>query len=91
MTAAARSGPPAPQAPVPSPCVNVCRMSPASGLCEGCLRTIEEIAAWSQMSEAGKRVVWARLEARRAVAVPGAPAQAAAGGRPAGTSPGGSA
>jgi len=51
---------------VPSPCINVCRMEAASGLCEGCLRTIDEIVAWSQMSGADKRAVWAALDARRA-------------------------
>ena len=30
---------------VASPCVNVCRMDELSGLCEGCLRTIDEIAS----------------------------------------------
>ena len=34
--------------PVPSPCISVCRMDAASGLCEGCLRTLDEIAAWSR-------------------------------------------
>ncbi|MGA1318970.1 MAG: DUF1289 domain-containing protein, partial [Rubrivivax sp.] len=29
---------------VPSPCINVCRIEPASGWCEGCARTLEEIA-----------------------------------------------
>ena len=50
--------------PVPSPCISVCRMNPASGLCEGCLRTLDEIAAWSGMSEVGKRDVWQRIELR---------------------------
>jgi hypothetical protein len=50
---------------VPSPCIDVCRMDPATGLCEGCARTIDEIAAWSLMSEADKRAVWAALPARR--------------------------
>jgi predicted Fe-S protein YdhL (DUF1289 family) len=50
---------------VPSPCINVCRMDVASGLCEGCLRTIDEIAAWAAMDDDGKRVVWQRLEQRR--------------------------
>lgn len=40
-------------------------MSPATGLCEGCWRTIDEIAAWSRMDDEEKRVVWARLEVRR--------------------------
>ncbi len=57
--------PPAAGQPVPSPCIDVCRMDAASGLCEGCLRTLDEIAAWSQLSEAGKRDVWAALARRR--------------------------
>lgn len=51
--------------PVPSPCINVCRIVPATGLCEGCLRTLDEIAAWSTLGEEGKREVWALLEQRR--------------------------
>ena len=54
-------------APVPSPCINVCRISAATGLCEGCRRTLDEIAAWSRLSDADKRAVWALLEQRRAV------------------------
>lgn len=54
--------------PVPSPCINVCRIEPSSGLCTGCLRTLEEIAAWSRLDEAGKREVWAALPARGAAA-----------------------
>ena len=54
-----------PGADVPSPCNNVCRMNPDTGLCEGCFRTLDEIAAWSVMSDAEKRTVLARLPARR--------------------------
>lgn len=54
------------QAPVPSPCINVCRMDAASGTCEGCLRTLDEIAAWARMPEAAKLAVWQRLAQRRA-------------------------
>lgn len=43
---------------MPSPCLSVCRMDPASALCEGCLRTLDEIARWSGMSDAAKRMVW---------------------------------
>ena len=50
----------------PSPCTNVCRMNARTGLCEGCLRTIEEIAAWSRMSPQEKRAVLAQLPARGA-------------------------
>jgi len=32
-----------------SPCRGVCRIDESSKLCEGCLRTIEEITLWSRM------------------------------------------
>jgi predicted Fe-S protein YdhL (DUF1289 family) len=50
---------------VPSPCINVCRMDAASGCCEGCLRTLAEIAAWGSLSDEDKRAVWLALPARR--------------------------
>jgi len=49
---------------LPSPCISICRMVPATGFCEGCLRTIAEIAAWSRMDDAGKRSVWRAIELR---------------------------
>ena len=52
---------------VESPCSDVCRMDPASGWCEGCLRTIDEITAWSRLSDDGKRAVLAKLPERRIV------------------------
>jgi len=51
---------------VASPCVDVCRMDPARGLCEGCHRSLDEIAGWSRMDDAERRAVWARIELRRA-------------------------
>lgn len=51
--------------PVPSPCVNVCRIDEATGCCEGCQRTLDEIAAWSSLDDAGKRAVWSDLRERR--------------------------
>ena len=50
--------------PVPSPCISICKMDAASGWCEGCLRSIEEIARWSQMDDEEKRAVWAQLPQR---------------------------
>ncbi len=50
--------------PVRSPCVSVCRMDAASGLCEGCLRTLDEIAAWGAMADDGRRAVWRMIEQR---------------------------
>jgi predicted Fe-S protein YdhL (DUF1289 family) len=55
----------APTDEVASPCINVCRMNPDTALCEGCLRTLGEIAAWSAMSAGEKRAVLARLASRR--------------------------
>jgi uncharacterized protein len=54
------------QTPVPSPCINVCRMVPATGLCEGCMRTIDEIVAWGRASDDDKRAVWAEIRRREA-------------------------
>lgn len=51
--------------PVASPCVNVCQVDPRSGLCLGCLRTIDEIAGWLDYSDAEKQRVLERLEERR--------------------------
>ena len=51
--------------PVASPCTSVCRMNAATGWCEGCMRTLDEIAAWSAMDDRTKRSVWALLPARR--------------------------
>ena len=53
---------------LPSPCISVCRMDAASGLCEGCLRALDEIAAWGTMDNDGKRAVWALIEQRAATA-----------------------
>lgn len=52
------------QADPPSPCVSVCCMSPASGLCTGCLRTIEEIAAWSALTPQARHGVWQAIAER---------------------------
>ena len=52
-------------AAVPSPCINICRMNPATGWCEGCLRTLDEIAAWGALDDGGKRRVWVVLRERR--------------------------
>lgn len=49
---------------VPSPCVGVCRMNGVTGCCEGCQRTIDEIALWSQMTGRDKLAVWKALPQR---------------------------
>ena len=52
--------------PVPSPCISVCRMNEDTGWCEGCLRTLDEVAAWGRGSDDWKRAVWAALKDREA-------------------------
>jgi uncharacterized protein len=52
-------------APVPSPCNQVCRIDVASGWCEGCLRTLDEVAAWSSLDDDAKRAVWREIGRRR--------------------------
>ncbi len=54
-----------PPADAPSPCIQVCQIDTGSGLCRGCLRTLEEIANWSSMGNQEKRSVLARLPLRR--------------------------
>ena len=49
---------------VPSPCINVCRMTPDRSHCEGCFRTLDELRAWRDMDDAGKRAVWALIAQR---------------------------
>ena len=47
-----------------SPCISVCLMNDKTGLCEGCFRTRDEIAAWGSSSDTAKRATWARIEER---------------------------
>lgn len=48
-----------------SPCVNICVIHPASRLCTGCLRTIDEISAWSRLDADARRAIMATLPARK--------------------------
>ena len=49
---------------VPSPCVSICVVNPNTGLCEGCLRTLNEVAAWGQLPSAQQREVWQLIQVR---------------------------
>lgn len=59
-------------ATVASPCVNVCRIEERTGLCAGCLRTMDEIALWSMLDDETKRDVLAAVAQRRAGVAGGA-------------------
>ena len=54
-----------------SPCTKVCVLDSATGLCEGCGRTREEIARWGSLSEPQRRAIMAALSERLARAYPG--------------------
>jgi predicted Fe-S protein YdhL (DUF1289 family) len=57
-----------PDVPVASPCISVCRMDDATGLCVGCLRTLDEIAAWGALDDATRRMVLRAIGERRVTA-----------------------
>lgn len=45
--------------PLPSPCRQVCRLG-ADQLCDGCGRTLSEIARWTALTPAERAVVMTR-------------------------------
>nr|WP_294866645.1 cysteine-rich CWC family protein [uncultured Pseudogulbenkiania sp.] len=49
--------------PIPSPCIQQCRLDDAGQSCRGCRRTLDEIAGWSGFDEMQKQAVWVRLQA----------------------------
>lgn len=54
--------------PLPSPCISVCQLDPASDMCLGCYRTRNEIAAWRSMDTDAQRALLDTLRDRRAAA-----------------------
>ena len=50
---------------VESPCVGVCLIDEQTGLCEGCLRTLDEVAAWGSSTAPQRREILAAIERRR--------------------------
>jgi predicted Fe-S protein YdhL (DUF1289 family) len=51
---------------IASPCVNVCRIDAATRRCLGCARTIDEIAAWTRLTDAERNRIVTDLPRRRA-------------------------
>ena len=50
---------------IASPCINVCKMDEQTGLCSGCFRTIEEIAAWAGIDDSCRLAILAAVARRR--------------------------
>ena len=53
-----------------SPCVKLCVLDGATGLCEGCGRTRDEIALWGSLSEPQRRAIMTGLPERLRRAYP---------------------
>jgi hypothetical protein len=49
---------------IESPCNRVCTLDPASNLCLGCGRSLDEIARWTQMTDAERARVLAEAGRR---------------------------
>lgn len=49
---------------IETPCMKVCTMDAASGICIGCGRTLDEIACWASMSEEARKKVIHMLPGR---------------------------
>lgn len=60
---------PTPQ-PIVSPCVKVCAIEGATGLCLGCGRTLQEIAQWGALTPQERAAIMAVLPARKAALNP---------------------
>jgi predicted Fe-S protein YdhL (DUF1289 family) len=52
------------RAEIESPCIKICVIHPESRLCTGCLRSIDEIGAWSRMTAEARSLVMAELPSR---------------------------
>lgn len=48
----------------PSPCTSICRIEQTTGWCEGCKRTLKEIADWPMLRAFEKRKILDALASR---------------------------
>jgi predicted Fe-S protein YdhL (DUF1289 family) len=48
-----------------SPCIKLCTIDPATGLCVGCGRSLREIGAWLSYSHAERKRIMEALPERR--------------------------
>ena len=49
---------------IDSPCVKLCTVHPVERICVGCLRSVDEITAWSRMSPEARSAIMAELPSR---------------------------
>lgn len=56
---------PRPPRSIATPCVQVCVVDGANGLCLGCYRTLTEIAGWGALGDDRRAEIMAELDHRR--------------------------
>lgn len=49
---------------IETPCVRLCVIDPETRLCEGCRRSLDEIAAWGRMTPEQRRAIMKDLPGR---------------------------
>ena len=59
-----------PPRPIATPCVQVCVVDGASGLCLGCYRTLSEVAGWARLGDGARATIMAALPERRSQIAP---------------------
>jgi len=59
-----------PPAPIKTPCIKVCVVDGESGLCLGCYRKLNEVAAWGRLTDAERDRILAELPDRRGLIRP---------------------
>jgi uncharacterized protein len=69
MSSTVASTPQPPRA-IATPCVKVCVVDGATGLCLGCYRYLSEIGGWSALTDARRAEIMAELPARQALIQP---------------------
>ena len=67
MSVEAPAGPPP---PIKTPCIKVCVVDGESGLCMGCYRRLNEVAAWSRFTDAERDAILAELPDRKSLIRP---------------------
>jgi predicted Fe-S protein YdhL (DUF1289 family) len=63
----AKAGPPP---PIKTPCIKVCVVDGESGLCLGCYRKLNEVAAWGRLTDDERDRILAELPDRRSLIRP---------------------
>ena len=49
---------------IDSPCIKLCSIHPVERICVGCLRSIDEIGVWSQLSKEARQKIMQELPSR---------------------------